>query len=95
MSEEFNLKDLTQLELFDLRQKVNDELADYGNREKKRAFAIKQTGQDSRYFSKRLKAHTAILEMIQEETLFDDNAVVCAIVYISTEEWKELCEDLD
>lgn len=93
MNSNINLKDLTQLELFDLRQKVNDELTDYSNREKKKAFAIKQTFQDTRYFSKKPQAHAAVIEMIDDDALFDDNAVECLIVYLSTEEWKQLCED--
>ena len=94
MSNKIDLKSLTQLELFDLRQKVNDELVDYGNREKKKAFCVNEKGVSTRYFSKMPQAHAAVIDLIDDGMLFTDTYVVCSTVYLSTEEWKQLCEDL-
>lgn len=90
------LKDLTQLELFDLRKKVETELSEYQSREKQKAFFIKQGGVDERYFAELKNAHQAIREMLDDHELFQDNVgVSLGIKYISLEEWKRLCEDLN
>jgi hypothetical protein len=90
------LKDLTQLELFDLRKKVEDELTDYSKREKRKAFYIKEGMVSDRYFAELKNAHLAIREMLDNHELFQDNhAVMLGIKYISLEEWKRVCEDLN
>jgi len=90
------LKDLTQLELFDLRKKVEDELTDYSKREKRKAFYIKQGSIDERYFAELKNVHLAIREMLDDHELFqDDVSVTLGIKYISLEEWKRVCEDLN
>ena len=95
MSKNIDLKELTQLELLELRSKLNDELADYGNREKKKAYCINERGVSTRYFSKKNKAHAAVIDLIDDDGLFTNTDVECSIVYVTTEEWKEICEDLD
>jgi len=90
------LKDLTQLELFDLRKKVEDELVTYGQREKRKTFYIKEGSVNDRFFAELKNAHLAIREMLDNHELFQDNhTVTLGIKYISLEEWKRLCEDLN
>jgi hypothetical protein len=90
------LKDLTQLELFDLRKKVEDEITDYGKREKRKTFYIKQGVMDERFFAELKNAHLAIRDLLDDHELFQDTVTVTlGIKYISLEEWKRLCEDLN
>ena len=89
------LKDLTQLELFDLRKKLEDEISDYSKREKRRAFVIKR-GLDERFFAELKNAHLEVRQMLDDHELFQDNlSVTLGMKYISLEEWKRLCEDLN
>jgi hypothetical protein len=91
---EINLKDLTQLELFDLRQKVNNELVSYEKREKKPAYTIKQRDQDTRYFAYCKAAYEALQELVDDREMFEI-VTECSVTFLTTEEWKELCEDLE
>ena len=91
--EKINLKNYTQLELLELREEVKREINTYANREKKKTWVITQKDLDTRFFSKRLSAHTAIQEMLLDEEIFE-NDTKCSIHYLTTEEWRNLCEDL-
>jgi len=91
--EKINLKNLTQLELLELRHNLEEEIQTYSNREKKMTWVISQNNLDTRYFSKRLPAYTALQEMLEEEEIFE-NDTKCSIQYLTTEEWRNLCEDL-
>ena len=93
MSEKINLKDLTQLELLDLRQKVNDELDEYSNREKILTCTIKQKYEDTRYFMKCKNAYQALLELIDEQDVFDLDTQ-CCLTLLTVDQRKKLCEDL-
>lgn len=92
--EKIDLKNLTQLELLELREQVKYEINSYGNREKKPAYTIKQLNQNNRYFSKKKNANSAIMEMIDDDCVFSNDYTIFTISYLTTEEWKELCEDL-
>lgn len=87
-----DLSKMTQLELLDLRFKIQQELDNYANREKTKVFAIFIEFTGTRYFIKEENALKAIAEMTEEKAFFSGDKVEIKTAYLDNSN-IEICED--
>ena len=89
------LHTLTELELLDLRFRVNEELKNVENRSKIKIFKVFKEFDGTKYFYQRDSAISALNDMIKYDEVFDcnDSRVELHIEYLSETDAAKFCED--
>jgi hypothetical protein len=89
------LSKLTQLELLDLRMKVNQEIESYSNRDKIKVFRVFLQFDGAKCFYQKENAIKYLIGMIENDEVYDenDNEVKLTVGYYSIAECEKLCED--
>ncbi len=88
-----DLSKMTQLELLDLRMKVNQELENYSNREKTKVCKIFVEYLGTRYFLKPVNAFKALTEMISQGEFFNGHGDVLIGNKFMDNASLDICED--
>jgi hypothetical protein len=88
-----DLSKMTQMELLDLRMKVNQELDNYSNREKTKVCSIFVEFLGTRYFLKPENALKVLKEMIEEGAFFNDHDEVHIGNKFLDNAALDICED--
>ena len=89
----------TLLELWDIREKLNTEISNIKNRERKKAFRV-STDFELKFFSKRENAINYLIELINDEDedthFFSfEEGLEANSVYLDEAEYINFCVDLE
>jgi hypothetical protein len=88
-----DLKNMTQMDLLDLRMKVNQEIEGYENRSKTKVYTVFISFDGTKYFLKKENAIQYLKECIEDDLLFDGNEVKCHEKYLNDAEIESYCQD--
>jgi hypothetical protein len=89
-----DLKNMTKLELLDLRKEVNEAISGYDNREKTKVFTVFIQFTGTKYFLKKETAIQYLKDCIEEESIFENgNETKCGYAFLNDAEVMEYCED--
>jgi hypothetical protein len=88
-----DLKGLTEMQLLDLRKKINDELESYKDRGKTKVFTVFIAFEGTKYFLEKDNALEYLNECIGYDMVFDGNDVTLSQKFLNEAEVKNFCQD--
>jgi hypothetical protein len=88
-----DLKKLTNIELLDLRMKVNEAIELYKDRDKTKVFTVFIEFIGMKYFLEKQNAINYLSECIKEEMVFDGNEVKLHEKFLNDAEIENYCQD--
>lgn len=88
-----DLKNLTEMDLLNLRKEINDELATYKDRGKTKVFTVFIAFEGTKYFLEKENALKYFNECVGYDMVFDGNDVTLSEKFFNDAEIKNYCQD--